>query len=223
MSATILPMNMASRRKRVLVHGTIDHGTQLLSDTKGRTVTSYFGVTSGINLGNSNFARSAWGAALGYFGSGARASPPHSQMKVTRCDYYEINPLVLDIASHQFGFLKGCPTPPQVYMGDARLVLEDMAQRKSRLSGDGRVLKRRSARPLLTKEAYKIYLRHLKPNGILAVHISNRYLDLKPVVAQGMKEIGWHGRVIEDDGADEPYYTGTHLDDSFARRLVFQQ
>jgi len=41
------------------------------------------------------------------------------------------------------------------------------------------------------------------------VHISNRYLDLKPVVAQGMADIGWHGRVIEDDGVDEPYYTGT--------------
>jgi hypothetical protein len=44
---------------------------------------------------------------------------------------------------------------------------------------------------------------------VLALHISNRYLDLKPVVAQGMAVMGWHGRVIEDDGVDQPYYTGT--------------
>jgi len=52
-------------------------------------------------------------------------------------------------------------------------------------------------------------LKHLKPDGVLAVHISNRFLDLKPVVAQGMAEMGWHGRVIEDEGLDQPYYTGT--------------
>ena len=46
---------------------------------------------------------------------------------------------------------------------------------------------------LLTREAYQMYLRHLKPDGVLAVHISNRYLDLEPVVAQAMADIGWSG------------------------------
>jgi spermidine synthase len=62
---------------------------------------------------------------------------------------------------------------------------------------------------LLTREAFRVYARHLKPDGVLAVHISNRYLDLKPVVASGMAEMGWRGLVVEDNGADQPYYTGT--------------
>src|SRR4029077_3062923 len=62
---------------------------------------------------------------------------------------------------------------------------------------------------LLTREAFRLYSKHLKADGVLAVHISNRYLDLKPVVAQGMTELGWHGRVVEDNGADQPYYNAT--------------
>ena len=64
-------------------------------------------------------------------------------------------------------------------------------------------------RRLLTREAYQVYRRHLKPEGVLALHISNRYLDLKPVVAEGMAGMGWHGRVTEDDGILQSYYTGT--------------
>jgi hypothetical protein len=62
---------------------------------------------------------------------------------------------------------------------------------------------------LLTREAYQIYLRHLKPDGVLAVHISNRYLDLEPVVSQAMADIGWSGIKVDDEGYDEPYYNGS--------------
>jgi spermidine synthase len=123
--------------------------------------------------------------------------------------YYEINSLVLDVATHQFGFLQGCPAQPRVFMGDARLVLEAMPSENldflamDAFSSDAVPLH------LLTREAYQVYLKHLKPDGVLAVHISNRYLDLKPVVAQGMADIGWHGRVVEDDGIEQPYYAGT--------------
>ena len=80
---------------------------------------------------------------------------------------------------------------------------------------------------LLTREAFRLYSKHLKPDGVLAVHISNRYLDLKPVVAQGMAEMGWHGRVIEDDGIEQPYYTGTtwvilSADQKFFETTYFQ-
>ena len=62
---------------------------------------------------------------------------------------------------------------------------------------------------LLTREAYTTYLRHLKPDGILAVHISNRYLNLEPVVAQAMTDIGWTGVKVDDEGDEQPFYSGS--------------
>ena len=59
---------------------------------------------------------------------------------------------------------------------------------------------------LLTREAYGIYRRHLKPDGIIIVNISNRYLNLEPIVAQSAAEIGWSGVTIRDDGDTEAYY-----------------
>jgi len=194
--------------QRVLVHGTIDHGTQLLADKEGRIVTSYFGRTSGIYRTLRALHDQRGPLRLGILGLGAGVTATLAN-KGDTLHYYEINPLVLDVATNQFGFLKGCPAKPQVYMGDARLVLEEMPSEDLDFLAMDAFTSDAVPMHLLTKEAYKIYLRHLKPNGILAVHISNRYLDLKPVVAQAMSEIGWRGRVIEDDGAEEPYYTGT--------------
>jgi spermidine synthase len=59
---------------------------------------------------------------------------------------------------------------------------------------------------LLTREAYATYARHLKPDGVLAVNISNRYLDLEPIMAQAAKEMGWSGVVVYDEGNSETYY-----------------
>jgi hypothetical protein len=62
---------------------------------------------------------------------------------------------------------------------------------------------------LLTIEAYATYRRHLKPEGILAVHISNRYLDLEPIVAGAAARLSWTGIVVVDDGDDENYYSAS--------------
>ena len=194
--------------QRVLVHGTIDHGTQLKDDLKGRVTTSYFGRYSGINRAIRTLRESRGALRLGVLGLGAGVTATLANPGDT-LHYYEINSLVLDVATHQFGFLRGCPARPQVFLGDARLLLEAMPGENldflamDAFSSDAVPLH------LLTREAYQVYLKHLKPNGVLAVHISNRYLDLKPVVAQGMADIGWHGRVVEDDGVEEPYYDGT--------------
>ena len=112
-------------------------------------------------------------------------------------------------------------------MGDARLVLEQMPGENLDFLAMDAFSSDAVPMHLLTREAFRSYLRHLKPDGVLAVHISNRYLDLKPVVAQGMTDIGWHGRVIEDDGADQPYYTGTTWvilspDENFSTPSIFR-
>jgi hypothetical protein len=61
----------------------------------------------------------------------------------------------------------------------------------------------------LTKEALALYFRHLKPKGILALHVSNRYLNLVPVCARGAETFGKTALVVEDDGYEEPYLSSS--------------
>jgi hypothetical protein len=194
--------------ERVLVHGTIDHGTQLKEDTKGRIATSYFGFTTGINRAIRGLRKERGVLRLGILGLGAGVTATLAKPGDT-LHYYEINSLVPDVASHQFGFLKGCPAQVRIFMGDARLVLEQLPSENLDFLAMDAFSSDAVPMHLLTREAFRLYSKHLKTDGVLAVHISNRYLDLQPVVAQGMTELGWRGRVVEDNGADQPYYTGT--------------
>jgi spermidine synthase len=190
---------------RVLVHGTINHGTQLMTPDGGRTPTSYFGETSGINR-----AIRAKGSAgpirIGILGLGAGVTATLARAQDT-LHYYEINQLVFDIAKTKFNFWGACPADKNLYLGDGRLTLEGMAASENLdfLAMDAFTS---DAVPmhLLTREAYAVYLRHLKPDGVLAINISNRYLDLEPIVAQAAREIGWTGVVVYDGGESQPFY-----------------
>jgi spermidine synthase len=121
--------------------------------------------------------------------------------------YYEINPLVFQIAQAKFDFWKDCPADKHLYFGDGRLTLERM-QDSENLDFLAMDAFTSDAVPmhLLTREAYATYARHLKPEGVLAINISNRYLDLEPIIAQAAKEMGWSGVVVYDEGNSESYY-----------------
>jgi hypothetical protein len=119
--------------------------------------------------------------------------------------FYEINPLVRAIAETDFTFLRDCPCRVEIAIGDARLSLEREAPENfdvlavDAFSGDSIPVH------LLTREAIQLYFRHLAPGGILAVHISNRYLDLRPVVDGISRAIGLSARLVtnaEDDDRD---------------------
>ena len=103
---------------------------------------------------------------------------------------YEINPLVEKIAMTQFTFIPECPAPHRVVLGDARLSLETEPPQNFDLlimdafSGDAIPVH------LITREAFQIYWRHVKPDGVLAVHVSNRFLDVGPVVAMQAEQDG---------------------------------
>ncbi|MFW6171049.1 MAG: spermidine synthase, partial [Planctomycetota bacterium] len=97
--------------------------------------------------------------------------------------FYEINPDVIDIAQRHFTFLRDSPAEIHVEEGDARLSMERQAPRNydvialDAFSGDA------IPTHLLTVEAMAVYMKHLNPNGVLAVHTSNRHLDLVPIVS----------------------------------------
>ena len=109
------------------------------------------------------------------------------------------------IAETDFTFLSDCPCRVEIAIGDARLSLEREAPENfdvlavDAFSGDSIPVH------LLTREAMQLYFRHLKPDGILAVHISNRYLDLRPVVDGISRATGRAARLVtnpEDDARD---------------------
>ena len=117
--------------------------------------------------------------------------------------FYDINPLVPGIAQTQFHFLDGCMAPHEIVLGDARLSLERARSKQfdvlavDAFSGDAIPVH------LLTRQAYQLYWRHLKPDGVLAVHVSNRYLSLGPGVALAAAETGKQAMLVSIDADDE--------------------
>ena len=189
---------------RTLFHGTISHGAQLLDPELSFTPTSYYGPHSGI--GRAIRAIQAKGPArVGIIGLGAGVLSNYGR----KGDYfriYEINPLVEHIARTMFTFYLHSGADKQILMGDARLTLEHQETQRYDLIAIDAFSSDAVPVHLLTREATELYFRHLKPNGILALHISNRYLDLEPVCLGDAQAFGKQARVIDDKGDEELYF-----------------
>jgi hypothetical protein len=120
--------------------------------------------------------------------------------------FYEIDPGIVDVARRWFTYLADCPAQVDVVLGDARLSLE----REPPQHFDLLVLDAFSSDAipvhLLTEEAFGIYWRHVKADGIIAVHVSNRRLDLEPVVQRVAERFQAASVWIQtdDDAAGQP-------------------
>jgi spermidine synthase len=167
--------------ERVMWHGRTLHGSQSLTPGQELIPTSYYSLDSGLSYGIQHHARREAGLKMGVVGLGTGNIAAYGKENDEIC-FYEINPDVIDLANKYFTFLKECKAPVKTVLGDARLVLE----REDSQNYDIMVLDAFSgdAVPvhLLTAEAISLYLRHLRRDGLLLVHISNRHLDLKPVL-----------------------------------------
>ena len=167
---------------RTLIHGTIQHGTQIFSDELRTTPTSYYARDSGVGRA-AQYCCGERPRRIGVVGLGAGTMAAYGRPgDVIR--FYDINPLVPRIANSLFGYLKESKAKTEIVMGDARLSLAAEEPQHYDLlvidafSGDAIPVH------LLTREAIELYRRHLNPNGILAIHVSNQYLRLGPVVQQ---------------------------------------
>jgi SAM-dependent methyltransferase len=186
---------------RSLSHGTIIHGKQFLEPDRRDWPTSYYGLRSGVGLALLD-ARGHGPLRVGVVGLGAGTLAAYGRAgDVFR--FYDINPDVVELARTEFTFLKDSAAKVAVALGDARLSLE----REPPENFDVLALDAFSSDAipvhLLTVEAFKTYLRHLKPGGVLAVHISNRYLDLVPVVQQAARHLSLELRQVENDDEDD--------------------
>jgi hypothetical protein len=181
---------------RELTNGTIEHGTQWHSPRLQMIPTTYYSEETGIGivLNALGVVRPLRVGVIG-LGAGTLAAYGHPGDRYT---FYEINPLDVEIANHQFSYLRESPATVNIVMGDARLSLERQEPQHfdviavDAFSGDSIPVH------LLTTEAFRLYFQHLKTDGILAVHISNRYLELEPVVQGAAARIGKAAMSVEN-------------------------
>lgn len=177
---------MGPRRK--LVHGVINHGEQILREDFRRRPVTYYCAQSGVARALNAF-KDGPPRRIGVLGLGCGTMAAFGR-KGDVVRFYEINPLVPDLAKTHFFYLSDSPARTEIVLGDGRLMLEREPDQHFDLlamdafSGDSVPVH------LITREAFRTYFRHLKPGGVLAVNISNKYLDLEPVVERAAAAFG---------------------------------
>lgn len=196
-----------------LYHGRISHGRQYTNPDYRKLATTYYSERSGIgSIFTVHEARSdsdprpmhvgAIGLGVGTIASYARQGD--------RFRFYEINPQVEEMARNYFTYLSDCEGEEEVVLGDARISLEEEWKSGGSNQFDVLVVDAFSGDSipihLLTEEAFDLYFRHLKEDGVLAVHISNLHLNLSdPVLnlakraGRGSVEVVYNPRLENDD------------------------
>jgi hypothetical protein len=189
---------------RKLLHGVINHGEQMLTGTYRNRPITYFCPQTGIGRAI-HTRREGVPQKVGIVGLGCGTLASYGRGgDVYRI--YEINPLVLDLARSEFSYLRDSPARLEFALGDGRLSLEREPSQNFDLfimdafSSDSIPIH------LITLEAIEGYLRHLKPDGILAVHISNKYLNLEPVMERAAAHLKMSAVIYHYDADDEEYY-----------------
>ncbi len=184
---------------RRLIHGTILHGEQFLNETRRREPTSYYGESSGIAVALR--VADPPGRRVGIIGLGAGTIAAYGRPGDT-FRFYDINPQVIDLASREFTFLRDSQARIETVLGDARLSLEHEAPQQFAVLAIDAFSSDAIPVHLLTREAMGIYLRHMRPDGIIAIHVTNRFLRLAPVVKQIADAYGLASALIVDEAAD---------------------
>ena len=182
-----------------LLHGTTLHGTQDQSSaTSRRSPTTYYGRNGPFG---DIAERSGTGGDIGVIGLGAGAIAAYGQ-DGQHVVFHEIDPGVVRIAKEHFTYLEDSRADVEFVLGDGRLTLADVGSKYGLLvvdafSSDSIPIH------LLTLEAMAIYIDSLRDDGVIAVHITNRHLDLEPVLAAAADHLGLHGLVGRGEGDAE--------------------
>jgi len=180
---------------RAMYHGGIQHGGQLTDPEHRQIPITYFGPTSGYGRVFASMPDTP--RRVGVVGLGAGVIAVYGrQGDVFR--YYEIDPQVAAVATQEFTFLNDSKAKSEIILGDGRLSLEREPDQKYDLlaldafSGDSVPMH------LLTREAMKTYIRHLKPDGVIVFQATNRFVDIAPVIARHAEEFGFKAVMVSD-------------------------
>jgi len=197
---------------RSLVHGRVNHGMQLRNPKYRYAATSYYGVESGVGIAIKLLPQRVLDPPtpihVGVVGLGVGTLATYAKPG-DRFRFYEINPQVEAFARSHFTYLEDCEGAEKVILGDGRISLErELAVGDSQnfdllvidaFSGDSIPIH------LLTREAFDLYFRHLKPDGVLAVHITNRHLDLSDPIRNIADASGWDAFRIFNNHRDDRF------------------
>jgi SAM-dependent methyltransferase len=191
---------MGMRRK--LMHGGIIHGAQFLNPPYRSKPNSYYCTETG--LGRAMTSKEGVPRRIGVLGLGTGTIAAFGRAGDT-IRIYEINPTVVQLARNEFSYLRDTKARVEIVMGDGRLSLEREPDQRfdilvmDAFSGDSVPVH------LLTEEAFRTYLRHLAPGGVLAVNISNVYLGLSPVIERAASRFGKTAINMDFEEADDDY------------------
>jgi SAM-dependent methyltransferase len=189
--------NRADGSARVLTHGTTLHGIQNLDPALELVPTSYYARRSGVGIALTN-ADSLFGAhprvGVVGLGSGTLSCYAHANYAWT---IFEIDPAMVNVARNQFTFLGKCAPQARIVLGDARLSLSQQPANSIDILAVDAFSSDAVPMHLLTHEALQVYGRAVQPNGIVLFHISNRYLDLRPVIAELAQSSHWNAAMLE--------------------------
>ncbi|MCM2358638.1 MAG: fused MFS/spermidine synthase [Geobacteraceae bacterium] len=206
----------ATGPKLTLMHGRVVHGTQFTSAAQRSLPTTYYGPDSAAGLAlrfhpnrTSDGPRQK-GLKVGVVGLGTGTLAAYGQEGDT-FRFYEINPDVVRVAEKHFTYLKGSAARVEVAPGDARITMESELKRNSPQGYDVLLVDAFSSDAiplhLLTRECFSVYRRHLKADGLLLVHITNRFLDLGNIVHAQGEAAGYRAARVVSPG-DEKHGTG---------------
>ncbi|MBN2136701.1 MAG: hypothetical protein JW720_02735 [Sedimentisphaerales bacterium] len=204
-----------ARRRTELHHGQTIHGFQFqLNQTAREVPTTYYSEHSGIGLAIQNHAKylmpptaeSRMTVGLVGLGAGTLAAygRPGDNYKI-----YEINPAVVELATEPysyFSFIDDSKANIEIVLGDARISMEREEPQKFDILAIDAFCGDTPPVHLLTAEAFAIYLRHMNPTGVIAIHISNRYLDFRPVVYKLARQFQLEATCISSSGDNETSY-----------------
>ena len=201
---------------RVMYHGAIKHGGQLLGDSFRNTPADYFSPTSGYGrvFASLRELEPKRRLSVGVIGLGAGVIGGWMRPG-DRLVFYEISPRVVDIARREFTFLSDTPARTEVVLGDGRLSLEREPPRGYDVLGVDAFSGDSVPMHLVTREAMALYVKHLAPDGVIVFQATNRFVDLLPVVKRLASEFGFAAVNVADvpdpetDDGPEYWYSTT--------------
>jgi hypothetical protein len=195
--------------QRMLSHGTTLHGMQF-TDARRRNPTTYYGPRSGVGI--------AMAQAPALFGPAARIGVVGLGTGTLACwhrpgqrwTFFEIDRAVLALSrARRFTYLEDCAPDAKVRLGDARLELAKLPPASFDLLAIDAFSSDAIPLHLLTEEALGVYGRALSADGVLMIHISNRYFELEPQLSASLARSGWVGRQLTDTAAHQQGYSAS--------------
>jgi len=196
----------------ILSHGVTIHGLQFKAYNLRQKPTTYYALHTGIGLTYKTLAPQG-PLKMGVIGLGTGTLAAYGR-KGDQIRFYEIDPKIIQLAHHDFTYLLDSAAAADVVEGDARLTLAAQPSQQFDVLVVDAFSSDAIPTHLLTREAFELYWRHLKPDGVLAMHVSNHYLDLAPVVELGNQGWGkevWEVISTEDEPDDTAPYNATYV------------